>query len=543
MLKLEKLYIRTSLKCKLTLGVCQMCYGWNLANGRMVELGETIGILAAQSIGEPGTQLTMRTFHTGGIFSGEVAQTIQSPAEGIIKYNEKALGKKIVTKYNEKAFLTLEKKEVIIYKNNKIKLKTIIPEYSLIYAIPKTKVFYKQIIAECTNLKNKKETKKTKEIKEIKSPISGTIFFEKKEKANREKFLWISSNNIIINEQIFKTLKENKKEKFIKVKKIKTHPEKQEIKISLKNLINLNTKRYHILSKNKSNNILQRKFKEEKQFTTQKSKTTQLIRSSNNKLLIGQFFQKRKLLSKKIINKYSMQIVEKRAKIQNTQKATAFNLSKNINIKESGTIKKNNTICYLRYSRQKTEDIVQGLPKIEELLEAKRNRGLKTIKNNPHEKLQKTFSKLKKKYTEKLAARKSIEKLQKHLIKSVQNVYETQGVKIANKHLEIIIKQMTSKGIIVNQKSKQRLAGEIMEINKIEMLNETKNSKIQYEPILIGISKLALINTSFIASASFQETTKVLTKSAIEGKTDWLYGLKENIILGNIIPAGTGYNI
>ena len=520
-----------------------MCYGWNLANGRMVELGETIGILAAQSIGEPGTQLTMRTFHTGGIFSGEVAQTIQSPAEGIIKYNEKALGKKIVTKYNEKAFLTLEKKEVIIYKNNKIKLKTIIPEYSLIYAIPKTKVFYKQIIAECTNLKNKKETKKTKEIKEIKSPISGTIFFEKKEKANREKFLWISSNNIIINEQIFKTLKENKKEKFIKVKKIKTHPEKQEIKISLKNLINLNTKRYHILSKNKSNNILQRKFKEEKQFTTQKSKTTQLIRSSNNKLLIGQFFQKRKLLSKKIINKYSMQIVEKRAKIQNTQKATAFNLSKNINIKESGTIKKNNTICYLRYSRQKTEDIVQGLPKIEELLEAKRNRGLKTIKNNPHEKLQKTFSKLKKKYTEKLAARKSIEKLQKHLIKSVQNVYETQGVKIANKHLEIIIKQMTSKGIIVNQKSKQRLAGEIMEINKIEMLNETKNSKIQYEPILIGISKLALINTSFIASASFQETTKVLTKSAIEGKTDWLYGLKENIILGNIIPAGTGYNI
>ena len=93
-IKLKKLYIRSPLTCKLNSGICQLCYGWNLGNGRMVELGETVGIIAAQSIGEPGTQLTMRTFHTGGIFSSEIAQMILAPSEGIIKYNSKKAGKK-----------------------------------------------------------------------------------------------------------------------------------------------------------------------------------------------------------------------------------------------------------------------------------------------------------------------------------------------------------------------------------------------------------------------------------------------------------------
>lgn len=521
-----------------------MCYGWNLANGRMVELGETIGILAAQSIGEPGTQLTMRTFHTGGIFSGEVAETIQAPIEGTIYYDAKKLGKKIITKYNEKAFLTLNEKEIAIYKDNIKKFKIKIPEHSLIYAKPKTKVFYKQVIAQRTIWKNKRETKKTKEIKEIKSSISGTIFFKGKQQKHKAKHLWISSNNIIINEQIFNKIKKLKTEKFPKTKNNTKKKQIKKMKISFSNLKDLKSKgdiKIRFISK--VNNVLQREIKEEREFTTRKNNTTQIIKGLNKELQVGNFILKRKKLTKNIINKYSAQSIEKRINIQVLQKSVIHNVSKNINIKESGTIKKGSTLCFLRYSRQKTEDIVQGLPKIEELLEVKKSIGLKIIKNNPHEKLQKTFSKLKNKYTEKIAARKSVEKIQKHLIKKVQNVYESQGVKIANKHLEIIIKQMTSKAIVTSQENKMVLIGEIIDINKLEALNETQKTKIQYEPIVIGISKLALINTSFIAEASFQETTKVLTKSAIEGKIDWLYGLKENIILGNIIPAGTGYNL
>ena len=100
---------------------------------------------------------------------------------------------------------------------------------------------------------------------------------------------------------------------------------------------------------------------------------------------------------------------------------------------------------------------------------------------------------------------------------------------------------MTSKVMINENNNYNLLIGEIIELNKIEKLNKTKKIKIKYEPIIMGITKTALTNQSFIAEVCFQEVTRTLIKSAIKGKTDWLYGLKENIILGNLIPSGTGY--
>ena len=135
----------------------------------------------------------------------------------------------------------------------------------------------------------------------------------------------------------------------------------------------------------------------------------------------------------------------------------------------------------------------------------------------------------------------SIQKIQKFLIDKIQSVYQSQGVKIADKHMEIIVKQMTSKVIIQDQGESKLIAGDLIEINKIEKINKKLSKKAKYEPILLGISKLSLSNQSFISEASFQETTRILTKSAIEGKIDWLYGLKENIVIGNLIPVGTGY--
>ena len=130
------------------------------------------------------------------------------------------------------------------------------------------------------------------------------------------------------------------------------------------------------------------------------------------------------------------------------------------------------------------------------------------------------------------------------MLDSVQSVYKSQGVSINDKHLEIIIKQMTTKIVITSQGDSPLLIGEVIDLYHIQYINKIlmkENKQVAYYvPLLLGITKAALNNPSFISAASFQETTRVLTKAAIEGRIDWLRGLKENIIVGHLIPAGTG---
>nr|YP_010231237.1 RNA polymerase beta'' subunit [Nephroselmis pyriformis]QSV37306.1 RNA polymerase beta'' subunit [Nephroselmis pyriformis] len=198
----------------------------------------------------------------------------------------------------------------------------------------------------------------------------------------------------------------------------------------------------------------------------------------------------------------------------------------------------------LIYEELKTGDIVQGLPKIEEILEARITKGFTTIHDSPPEKLESLFQE----YMRALegdsqqAARKSLEALQKILVESVQAVYLAQGVQIADKHVEIIVRQMTSKVLIEDGGYTCLLPGETIELQRIERMNFRNPVKAAYRPIVMGVTKAALTTESFISAASFQETTRVLTQAAIEGKTDWLRGLKENVILGRLIPAGTGFH-
>ena len=122
----------------------------------------------------------------------------------------------------------------------------------------------------------------------------------------------------------------------------------------------------------------------------------------------------------------------------------------------------------------------------------------------------------------------------------------SQGVTIADKHIEVIIRQITSKVKITKSGSTLFLPGELIELKQIQYINEimekTNRKPASYQPILLGITKASLLTESFISAASFQETTKILTAAAIEGKIDWLRGLKENVIIGRLIPAGTGFN-
>ena len=251
------------------------------------------------------------------------------------------------------------------------------------------------------------------------------------------------------------------------------------------------------------------------------------------------------------------------------------------------------TIGLLNFEKEITGDIVQGLPRIEQLLEARKKKQLSknlpmnqkkslltqttsidsyfefrklgtTIKENekinPHNLLKIYFNYyglIKSFFCEKSyvmdsyrlfnnyeASYRSFKKVQSLILNSVQSVYKSQGVSIADKHLEVIIKQMTTKVLITHQGNTSLLPREVIDLYHIQYINEIakthKRHPALYVPLLLGITKAALNNPSFISAASFQETTRVLTKAAIEGRVDWLRGLKENIIIGHLMPAGTG---
>ena len=139
---------------------------------------------------------------------------------------------------------------------------------------------------------------------------------------------------------------------------------------------------------------------------------------------------------------------------------------------------------------------------------------------------------------------KSISKLQRSMVSEVQNVYKSQGVAIDDKHIEVIVRQMTSKVRIEDAGDTTLLPGELIELRQVEDTNQamaiTGGAPAEFTPVLLGITKASLNTDSFISAASFQETTRVLTDASIKGKTDSLEGLKENVIVGRLVPAGTG---
>jgi DNA-directed RNA polymerase subunit beta' len=260
-------------------------------------------------------------------------------------------------------------------------------------------------------------------------------------------------------------------------------------------------------------------------------------------------------------------------------------------------VDKADILATLVYDKLKTVDIVQGLPKVEEILEARKikngcllapspgkaylkNKKIEIIKSpndrlildvesqinvnfsngnyvkflqpltdgpiSPHDKLETLFNYYQERYSVHEACKKSFKHLQLFLVNEVQRTYLSQGVQIADKHIEIIVKQMTSKVRVNNGGDTTLLPGEILDINQAELITRATCLAGEvpplYKPMLLGLTKASLNSDSFISAASFQETTRVLTEAAIEGKKDWLNGLKENVIIGRLIPAGTGFN-
>lgn len=273
-----------------------------------------------------------------------------------------------------------------------------------------------------------------------------------------------------------------------------------------------------------------------------------------------------------------------------------------LQIDQGDLVQRGDNLVLLVFERSKTGDIIQGLPRIEELLEGRKPKeaavlarrpgeaqvvyeqdetvDIKVIEadgtisdyplapgqnslvsdgqkvmtgepltdglSNPHEILEVFFNLTRETEGIYESALIGLQKAQEFLVNEVQSVYQSQGVEISDKHIEVIVRQMTNKVRVEDGGDTTMLPGELVELRQIEQVNEamaiTGGAPAQYTPVLLGITKASLNTDSFISAASFQETTRVLTEAAIEGKSDWLRGLKENVIIGRLIPAGTGYN-
>ena len=332
------------------------------------------------------------------------------------------------------------------------------------------------------------------------------------------------------------------------------------------------------------------------QLPFKKMKRTLLINSSNLKMNKDKSSNKGKFASQLTLVKFVEQSFLKSKKSIGLYSITENYFEQDMNevfCTNNEFIEAGKTIGLLNLEKEITGDIVQGLPRIEEILEArKKNITIKRIpiskkkglliqkssldtsfefkklattikendKVNPHKLLKSYFNyyglvkyflcdqsqkfKFNRLVNNYEGTYKSFKKVQIFILNSIQSVYQSQGVTINDKHLEVIIKQMTTKVLITSEGDTPLLQREAIDLYHIQYMNEILDiemkEKAYYVPLLLGITKASLNNPSFISAASFQETTRVLTKAAIEGKIDWLRGLKENIILGNLIPAGTG---
>jgi DNA-directed RNA polymerase subunit beta' len=273
-----------------------------------------------------------------------------------------------------------------------------------------------------------------------------------------------------------------------------------------------------------------------------------------------------------------------------------------LHIDDGDLVQRGDHLVLLVFERSKTGDIIQGLPRIEELLEARKPREaciiversgtaqvvygeddsveVKVVESdgnlreyslnpgqnvvisdgqeviagerltdgpaNPHELLEILFKACRETMGVHDSALRSLQTVQTFLVSEVQGVYQSQGIDISDKHIEVVVRQMTAKARVDDGGDTTMLPGELVELYQVEQVNEamsiTGGAPAEYTPVLLGITKASLNTDSFISAASFQETTRVLTEAAIEGKSDWLRGLKENVIIGRLIPAGTGFN-
>ena len=482
---LEKVRIRSALTCRSKRGVCALCYGRDLARGRLVSIGEAVGIIAAQSIGEPGTQLTMRTFHIGGAASRRVEQsTLEARNEGIVKL------------HSVKVVLNKEGQPIVMNRNGEVALVDAAgrerEKYPIIYGA-KLRVADGQKVSE------------------------GHILAE-----------WDPYTIPILSEVSGRV-------KFGDISEGVTMAERVDEVTGLA---------YKVIIEFRDTDVRPRiSIKDDKGKTITVPGTASLAR-------------------------YMLP------------------MGAHIVVNEGDMIHAGDVVSKIPRETTKTKDITGGLPRVAELFEARRPKesaivsevegmvsfgkllkGKREIMVTPDRGEPRKYTIPKGKHViihegdyvkageplmdgpanpHDVLRILGIKDLARYLVNEIQEVYQLQGVKINDKHIEIIVRQMLKRVRIKDVGDTNFIIDEPVEWWVFDEENrraiERGGRPATAEPLFLGITKASLITDSFISAASFQDTTKVLTQASIEGRVDYLRGLKENVIMGRIIPAGTGFS-
>ncbi len=484
----DEVKVRTALTCETRFGICGKCYGRDLGRGGEVNIGEAVGVIAAQSIGEPGTQLTMRTFHIGGAASrAAVASSVEAKSNGIIGFNATM---RYVTNTKGELVVISRSGEIVIHDEHGRERE-------------RHKVPYGAILT----------------IKADQTIKAGTIL------AN-----WDPLTRPIITEYAGTVKFENVEEGLTVAKQV-------DDVTGLSTLVVIDPKRRG---------------------------AAKVVRPQV-----------------KLIDAKGQEV-----KIPGTDHSVTigFQVGALIQVRDGQDVGPGEVLARIPVEGQKTRDITGGLPRVAELFEARspKDKGMLAEMTGTVSFGKETKGKVRlqitdpegKVWDELIPKEKNIlvhegqvvnkgesivdgpadpqdilrllgiEELSRYIVDEVQDVYRLQGVKINDKHIEVIVRQMLRRVVVDNVGDSTYIAGEQVERSEILNTNDALRAEgkipATYSNVLLGITKASLSTDSFISAASFQETTRVLTEAAIMGKRDELRGLKENVIVGRLIPAGTG---
>ena len=489
-LGIDEVKVRTPLTCDTRHGLCAKCYGRDLGRGSIVNLGEAVGVIAAQSIGEPGTQLTMRTFHIGGAASRTaVASQIESKSNGTVRYSPTM---RYVTNSRKELIAISRSGEVVVHDDN------------------------------------------GRERERHKTPYGATLLVRDQEvvKAGQAMATWDPHTRPIITEYAGKVRFENVEEGVTVAKQI-------DDVTGLSSMVVIDPKR---------------------RGAAQAKGLRPLV---------------------KLLNEKEEEV--KRAGDDLSVNIT-FQTGSVIVVRDGQKVEVGSVLARIPQESSKTRDITGGLPRVAELFEArspkdagvlaevtgaisfgKDTKGKQRLVITDPEGVAHEYLIPKDKHVtahdgqvvtqgesivdgpadpHDILRLLGVEALARYITDEVQDVYRLQGVKINDKHIEVIVRQMLRRVQITNAGDTKFILGE--QVERADLLTENEKmevddkEKAEYQYVLLGITKASLSTDSFISAASFQETTRVLTEAAIMGKKDNLRGLKENVIVGRLIPAGTG---
>src|SRR5687768_13638114 len=484
----DEVKVRTALTCATRFGLCARCYGRDLGRGGMVNVGEAVGVIAAQSIGEPGTQLTMRTFHIGGAASrAAIASSVEAKSDGIIGFN------------TTMRYVTNGKGELVVISRS--------GEIIIADQHGRERERHKVPYGATLNVKPDQSIK------------AGTVL------AN-----WDPLTRPIITEFAGRAKFENVEEGVTVAKQV------DEV-TGLSTLVVIDPKRRG---------------------------STKVVRPQV-----------------KLLDASGAEV-----KIPGTDHSVTigFPVGSLIQIRDGQDLAPGEVLARIPVEGQKTRDITGGLPRVAELFEARTPKdkgtlaeitGTVSFGKETKGKVRLQITDPEGKVYEELVPKDKnilvhegqvvnkgelivdgaadpqdilrllgVEELARYIVDEVQDVYRLQGVKINDKHIEVIVRQMLRRVQIVNPGDSAYIAGEQVERSELLDTNDRMRTEgkmtATHSDVLLGITKASLSTDSFISAASFQETTRVLTEAAIMGKRDELRGLKENVIVGRLIPAGTG---